>query len=395
MKQDERYQARGVSAQKNEVHQAIKHLDKGEYPMAFAKILPDVVAHAESESPYCNIMHADTAGTKTALAYLYWRETGDASVWRGIAQDAIIMNIDDMICVGCFEPIVLSSTIGRNKHLISQEVISEVIKGAQAVIEDLCNMGLNVISSGGETADVGDIVRTIDVGMTAFSRMRRSDVLENDIRPGQKIVALASYGQAAYESKYNSGIGSNGLTSARHDVLNKSYAEKYPEAFAPQTSMDYVFTGPHLLSDKISIRDKSYLISDLLLSPTRTYYPVLSQVMQLVRKQIHGIIHCTGGAQTKVLKFVEDVTIEKVNMFTPPPVFDLIQQASGASWHEMYQVFNMGHRMELFVDDEAVDTIIEVAKSFDIEARCIGEVVPKGGYDLRILSPDKQNIIYD
>jgi phosphoribosylformylglycinamidine cyclo-ligase len=394
MKQDERYQARGVSAQKDEVHQAIKHLDKGEYPRAFAKILPDVIAHGEDPSPYCNIMHADTAGTKTALAYLYWKETGDASIWRGIAQDAIMMNIDDMICVGCFDPIVLSSTIGRNKHIISQEVISEVIRGAEEVIATLKDLGLDIVSSGGETADVGDIVRTIDVGYTAFARMRRSEVLENDIRAGQKIVGLASFGQAHYETFYNSGIGSNGLTSARHDVLKKTYAHTYPEAFAPQTPSEFVFSGQYGLQDRVNINGSEYFVHELLLSPTRTYFPVLKKMMDLCRPEIHGIIHCTGGAQTKVLKFVEDVSIHKVNLFDPPPVFQLIKDSSGADWSEMYQVFNMGHRMELYVDDEVVDTLIEISKSFGIDARCIGEVTASKSYRLKIKTPENSSITF-
>ncbi len=391
MKQDERYQARGVSAQKDEVHRAIKNLDKGEFPNAFAKILPDIVG---GQTDYCNIMHADTAGTKTALAYLYWKESGDASVWRGIAQDAIIMNIDDMICVGCFDPIVVSSTIGRNKHVITEEVISEVIHGAEDVFSMLKNQGLDIISSGGETADVGDIVRTIDVGYTAFSRMPRKDVLEIDIQPGQKIVALASYGQSTYESSFNSGIGSNGLTSARHDVLKKSYAINHPEAFAPETPLEYVFSGSYGLLDQVTFDGATYMVKDLLLSPTRTFFPVLRDMMKAFRPSIHGIIHCTGGAQTKVLKFASGVSINKTNLFNPPPVFQLIKEASGASWHEMYQVFNMGHRMELYVDETCVDELLEITRSYSIDAQVVGDVVSEQNYKLKIKCPDKSEITY-
>lgn len=394
MKPDERYQARGVSAQKNEVHAAIQHLSKGEYPRAFAKILPDVIAHGEDPSPFCNIMHADTAGTKTALAYLYWSETNDVSVWKGIAQDAIIMNIDDMICVGCFDPIVLSSTIGRNKHLITQEVIAAVIEGAEEVMAELREMGLDIISAGGETADVGDIVRTIDVGYTAFSRMKRENVLENNIKPRQQIVALASYGQASYEDFYNSGIGSNGLTSARHDMLSKHYARQYPEAYAPQTPEQFVYSGKYRLTDEVEIDGEIHRMRDLLLSPTRTYFPVLKSIMEQHRQHIHGVIHCTGGAQTKVLKFASDVTIRKTYLFNPPPVFKLIKEQSGATWHEMYQVFNMGHRMELYVDRDAVDDIIAISEGYGIEARHIGEVIEPSHNQLELTAPDGELITY-
>ncbi len=391
MKQDERYLARGVSAQKDEVHAAIKHLSKGLYPKAFCKILPDIIAGDES---FCNIMHADTAGTKTALAYLYWKETGDLNVWKGIAQDAIIMNVDDMICVSCFDPIVVSSTIGRNKHLIPQEVISMIIQGAEEVFNNLREMGLNIVSSGGETADVGDIVRTIDVGFTAFSRIKKEQVLENNIRPGHKIVGLASFGKSTYESNVNSGIGSNGLTSARHDVLNKYYAERYPEVVAPQTPDNFVFTGDHRLTDEVEISGSAYLVKDLLLSPTRTYFPILKKIMDDFSSKIHGMIHCTGGAQTKVLKFVEDVSIVKDNMFYPPPVFELIQQSSGASPEEMYQVFNMGHRMELYVDADIADEILTIANSFEVEAKVVGEVIPSTGFRLNIKTPKGENLMY-
>lgn len=390
MKQDERYQARGVSAQKNDVHQAIKNLDKGEFPNAFAKILPDVITPNAEESDYVNLMHADTAGTKTVLAYLQWKESGDVNVWKGIAQDAIVMNTDDMLCVGCCGPIVLSSTIGRNAHVITKEVIAAIIQGGQELINEFQEMGLDLVSSGGETADVGDIVRTADVGYTAFARMERKAVIENNIRPGQKIVGLASYGQATYEKFYNSGIGSNGLTSARHDVLSKHYADEYPEAYAPQTDKQYVFTGSHRLSDTY----EGHRVSDLILSPTRTYFPVIKAMLDHHASQIHGMIHCTGGGQTKVLKFAPGVTIEKNNMLAVPPVFRLIQESSGASLHEMYQVFNMGHRMELYVDAEAVDDLIAISNQYGIDAACIGEVTEEKDYRLKIKHGDDQFITY-
>ena len=351
--------------------------------------MPDIVGH---DVDFCNIMHADTAGTKTALAYIYWKETGDASVWRGIAQDAIIMNVDDMICIGSFDPIVISSTIGRNKHLITEEVIGEVIFGAEDVFLSLREQGLDIVSAGGETADVGDIVRTIDVGYTAFSRTARKNILEIDIQPGQQIVGLASFGQTSYEQSYNSGIGSNGLTSARHDTLSSYYRDNYPEIYAPQTDREFVYTGDYRITDEVRIGGEAYSIKSLLLSPTRTYFPVLKNMMEFHRSRIHGIVHCTGGAQTKVLKFNPNGSIIKNNLFTPPPVFQLIKNVSGASWKEMYQVFNMGHRMELYVDPEIAIELVAIAESFNLYADVIGEVTDKEEFNLRISCPDDQTV---
>jgi len=362
---------RGVSASKSEVHAAIKNLDKGLYPTAFCKILPDIAA---KDPEYCNLMHADTAGTKTSLAYMYWRETGDLSVWKGIAQDAIVMNIDDMACVGCTTDILLSSTIGRNKNLISGDVIATIIQSTVELIEELGTYGVTVHSAGGETADVGDIVRTIDVGFTAFARMKRSDLIVNDIRPGQVIVGLAGYGQASYEQEYNGGMGSNGLTSARHDVLDKSHAEKYPDSFDHNTNDKVVYIGSKKLTDIITIDGKDMTVGKLILSPTRTFLPVLSKVLDSHREHIKGMIHCTGGAQTKVLKFAEGVHVIKDNLFSTPPLFQLIQSESGTSWKEMYQVFNMGNRLEIYLEPQHADEIIAIAKSFNIDAQIIGRV---------------------
>jgi len=366
-----RYGMRGVSASKSEVHAAIKNLDKGLYPTAFCKILPDIAA---KDPEYCNLMHADTAGTKTSLAYMYWRETGDLSVWKGIAQDAIVMNIDDMACVGCTTDILLSSTIGRNKNLISGDVIATIIQSTVELIEELGTYGVTVHSAGGETADVGDIVRTIDVGFTAFARMKRSDLIVNDIRPGQVIVGLAGYGQASYEQEYNGGMGSNGLTSARHDVLDKSHAEKYPDSFDHNTNDKVVYIGSKKLTDIITIDGKDMTVGKLILSPTRTFLPVLSKVLDSHREHIKGMIHCTGGAQTKVLKFAEGVHVIKDNLFSTPPLFQLIQSESGTSWKEMYQVFNMGNRLEIYLEPQHADEIIAIAKSFNIDAQIIGRV---------------------
>lgn len=367
-----KYDLRGVSATKDEVHEAIKHLDKGLFPNAFCKILPDIVA---GDPDFCNIMHADTAGTKTSLAYLYWRETGDESVWAGIAQDAIVMNLDDLACVGCVNDIVLSSTIGRNKNLIPGSIISAIIQATTDFITQMQNYDINIILAGGETADVGDIVRTIDVGITAFARMKRSEVIENQIKPGDVVVGLASFGQASYEHAYNGGMGSNGLTSARHDVLSKLYATKYPDSYDPNTPEEVIYTGSKNLTETIAIDNKYNEIGKLILSPTRTYLPVVKKIVQSVNKSdLHGIIHCSGGGQTKVLKFIENVQVVKNNLFPAPPLFELIQKESGTSWKEMYQVFNMGHRLEFYVPETVAEIIINISKSFNIDAQIVGYV---------------------
>jgi len=380
-----KYNLRGVSATKDEVHSAIQHLDKGLFPNAFCKILPDVVA---GDPNYCNIMHADTAGTKTSLAYLYWRETGDASVWAGIAQDALVMNLDDLACVGCVNDIVLSSTIGRNKNLISGEVIATLIQATTDFIEQMRAFGIEITLAGGETADVGDIVRTVDVGYTAFARMRRSEVIENQIQAGDVIVGLASFGQASYETAYNSGIGSNGLTSARHDVLSKIYAAQYPDTYDPNTPESVIYTGSKKLQDTVEVNHEFVKIGKLLLSPTRTYLPIVKKILQnLDKKEIHGIIHCSGGGQTKVQKFIENVRVVKNKLFPTPPLFELIQQESRTDWKEMYQVFNMGHRLEIYVPEAAAQTVIDVANSFHIDAQIVGQVEKAESASVQIESP--------
>ena len=379
-----KYDQRGVSASKEEVHAAIQHLDKGLYPNAFCKILPDLAA---GSAKHCNLLHADTAGTKTSLAYLYWRETGDLSVWPGVAQDAIVMNLDDMACAGCTDNIMLSSTIGRNKGLIPAEVIAAVIRGTSDFVEKMQQHGVNLHLAGGETADVGDIVRTIDVGFTAFARMKRSEVLVPNIRPGDVIVGLASFGQATYETEYNGGMGSNGLTAARHDVLSKVYAEKYPESFDPRLPSEVVYTGNRTLTEKINVGSQEVTVGKLILSPTRTYLPVLQELLRDHRKKLHGLIHVTGGGQTKVLKFVQDAHIVKDNLFELPPLFRLIQESSGTAWREMYQVFNMGHRMEIYLPARHADTVIAVAEKYGIEARVIGRVKRGQGEKVTVRSP--------
>lgn len=372
MSNKDRYTARGVSATKDEVHKATSKLDKGLYPKTFCKILPDIAAHDPS---WCNILHADTAGTKSALAYLYWRETGDLSVWKGIAQDAIVMNLDDMACVGCTEHFMLSNTIGRNRHFITGEVIQAIIEGTIEFCEKMSAFQIDIHHAGGETADVGDIVRTIDVGFTAFSRMRRDELVTNRIRRGDVIVGLASYGQSTYESEYNSGIGSNGLTSARHDVLQKSYATAYPESYSEHMDEEYVYSGSKKLTDKIDIAGKSIDIGKLLLSPTRTFLPVLRTIQRELHSEIHCVIHNTGGGQTKVRRFLpEDVSVVKNNLPECPPVFSLIQQESETSWQEMYQVFNMGCRMELYVPAQIANEVIGMAHAYKIDAWEIGRV---------------------
>lgn len=366
----DRYTQRGVSASKEDVHQAISKLDKGLYPKAFCKIVDD---HLGNNPDYCTVMHADGAGTKSSLAYLYWKETGDLSVWKGIAQDAIIMNIDDLLCVGATDSILLSSTIGRNKNLIPGEVISSIINGTEEVLSMLRQHGLNIISTGGETADVGDLVRTIIVDSTVTARLKRNDVIDNaTIQAGDVIVGLASYGKASYEDSYNGGMGSNGLTSARHDVFVNEYASKYPETYDTSVPANLVYSGKYKVTD--SIPGVGVDVGKLVLSPTRTYAPVLIEVFRNLRRQIHGLVHCSGGAQTKVLHFVDGLHIIKDNLFKTPPLFSMIQECSGTDWKEMYKVFNMGHRMEVYLPREHAQQVIDIATSFNIEAKIVGRV---------------------
>jgi phosphoribosylformylglycinamidine cyclo-ligase len=380
-----KYEKRGVSASKDEVHAAIAHLDKGLFPTSFCKILPDVAA---GHPQYCNLLHADTAGTKSSLAYLYWRETGDMSVWAGVAQDAIVMNLDDMACSGCINDFVLSGTIGRNKTLVPGDVIASVIRGASDFADKMREHGVQIHLAGGETADVGDIVRTIDVGYTVFARMKRKEVIVPDIRPGDVIVGLASFGQATYESEYNGGMGSNGLTAARHDVLSHDYAEKYPDSFDPNLDRSVVYTGDRKLTDLVALADgKKVTVGKLILSPTRTYVPVLQEILKEHRKKIHALIHVTGGGQTKVLRFFQQAHIVKDNLFPVPPLFSLIQESSGTPWREMYQVFNMGHRMEIYLPARHADTIMAVAEKYGIEARIIGKVKRGDGEKVTVKSP--------
>ena len=378
-----RYAQRGVSAGKEEVHNAIKNVDKGLFPQAFCKIVPDYLTGSDE---HCLIMHADGAGTKSSLAYMYWKETGDISVWKGIAQDALIMNIDDLLCVGATDNILLSSTIGRNKNLITGEVISAIINGTEELIADLEKHGVSIKSTGGETADVGDLVRTIIVDSTVTARMKKEDVVNNaNIKAGDLIVGLASFGQSTYETEYNGGMGSNGLTSARHDVFNKYLAEKFPESFDKAVPEDLVYSGSKKLTDAV---EKSPLdAGKLVLSPTRTYAPVIKKILAEVDKsQLHGMVHCSGGAQTKILHFVDKLHIIKDNLFDVPPLFKLIQEESGTDWKEMYQVFNMGHRMELYVDPAIADEIIAISKSFNIDAQIIGRVEDSENKELTIKS---------
>ncbi len=365
-----RYNQRGVSTDKEDVHKAIKDLDKGLFPSAFCKIVPDYLS---GDKDYCLIMHADGAGTKSSLAYMYWKETGDISVWKGIAQDALIMNIDDLLCVGVTDNIMISSTIGRNKNLINKTVLSEIINGTEELLLEYRKLGMNIISTGGETADVGDLVRTIIVDSTVVARMKRSDVIDNtNIKSGDVIIGLSSYGQATYENEYNGGIGSNGLTSARHDVFSKILAEKYPESFDPLIPLDLIYSGTKKLTD--SVEGLSLDVGKLILSPTRTYMPIVKKILNKYRKQINGIVHCSGGAQTKVLHFVKNIHIIKDNMFDLPPLFKLIQEESETDWKEMYKVFNMGHRMELYVPEEIANSIISISESFNVDAKIIGRV---------------------
>ena len=367
---NQRYASRGVSAAKEDVHNAIKNIDKGLYPLAFCKIIPDLVA---GDPAYCNIMHADGAGTKSSLAYVYWRETGDLSVWKGVAQDAVVMNIDDLLCVGATSGILLSSTIGRNKNLIPGEVISAIIGGTQEFLDELNALGVEIISTGGETADVGDLVRTVIVDSTVTCRMRRDQVVDNaHIKGGDVIVGLASFGKASYEKQYNGGMGSNGLTSARHDVFAKYIAEKYPESYDHQVPAELVYCGQMHLTDPVPGTPVN--AGQLVLSPTRTYAPVIKRLLDEMRPRVHGMVHCTGGAQTKVMHFVQNKHVVKDNLFAIPPLFKLIHDQSGTEWQEMYRVFNMGHRMEVYVSPEDAQTVIDISKSFNIDAQVIGHV---------------------
>jgi phosphoribosylformylglycinamidine cyclo-ligase len=384
MNEQFKYDQRGVSATKDEVHTAIKHLDKGLYTNAFCKILPDIVA---GDTAYCNIMHADTAGTKTSLAYLYWKETGDLSVWAGIAQDALVMNLDDMACVGCVNDIVISSTIGRNKNLIPGEVISALVQATTEFIEKMRSFGIHLTLAGGETADVGDIVRTVDVGYTTFARMKRSDLIINNIQVGDVVVGLSSYDKASYEKEYNSGMGSNGLTSARHDVFHAAYREKYPETFDPNTPISLIYNGSKKVTDVIFIDEQPIEIGKLVLSPTRTYLPVIKKLLEEHLPHIHGMIHCSGGGQTKVSKFLHQQQVIKDNLLPVPPLFHIIQSESGTSWREMYQVFNMGHRLEIYLPEKYAYSVIEIAKKFQIDAQVIGHVEASEKAGVNIISP--------
>lgn len=377
-----RYDLRGVSASKEDVHAAIKNVDKGLYPTAFCKIIPDMLG---GDPEYCNIMHADGAGTKSSLAYAYWRETGDMGVWKGIAQDSLIMNVDDLLCVGATDRMLVSSTIGRNKSLIPGEVIAAIINGTEELMETMRGYGIEIYGTGGETADLGDLVRTIIVDSTLTTRMRRADVIDNaNINGGDLIVGLASFGQATYETEYNGGMGSNGLTSARHDVFNKSVAEKYPETYDNQIPDELVYSGTKGLLDCIEGVDVT--AGKLVLSPTRTYAPVIKKLLEEMRHEIHGMVHCTGGAQTKVMHFVENKHVIKDNMFPIPPLFKLIQEQSATDWSEMYKVFNMGHRMEIYLPEEYAEKVIEISRSFNIDARVIGHVEDAPSNRLTIMS---------
>ncbi len=386
---DQRYNLRGVSASKEDVHNAIKNIDKGIFPKAFCKIIPDILG---GDPEYCNIMHADGAGTKSSLAYMYWKETGDLGVWRGIAQNALIMNIDDLLCVGATDNILVSSTIGRNKLLVPGEVISAIINGTEELLAELRDLGVNAYSTGGETADVGDLVRTIIVDSTVTCRMKRKDVISNgNIRPGDVIVGLSSYGQASYEKSYNGGMGSNGLTSARHDVFGKYLATKYPESYDNAVPDELVYSGTLKLTDKIA--ELGIDAGKLVLSPTRTYAPVIKKLLDEMRSQIHGMVHCSGGAQTKIMHFVEKMKVVKNNLFPVPPLFNIIQEQSGTDWHEMYKVFNMGHRMEIYVDSSNAQKVIEISHSFGIDAQIVGYTEASDRNEL-IIESDKGRFEY-
>lgn len=384
MSEEKRYQARGVSAGKEDVHAAISGIDKGLFPKAFCKVVPDFLSGSDE---HCIVMHADGAGTKSSLAYAYWKETGDLSVWKGIAQDALIMNLDDLLCVGITDQILVSSTIGRNKHLIPGEVIKEIIQGTEEILENLRSLGIGIYSTGGETADVGDLVRTIIVDSTVTARAKRSDIIDNsNIQAGNVILGLSSFGQATYESEYNAGMGSNGLTSARHDVFNKSVAEKYPESFDSAVPEDLVYSGKYNLTDRVN--SLPVTVGKAVLSPTRTYAPVMKQILEKYRSKIDGIVHCSGGAQTKVLHFAGNCHIIKDSMFAIPPLFELIQNVSDTSWEEMYKVFNMGHRMEIYTDLDSAAEMIAIAETFDIKAQIVGRVIESETKRLTIKTPD-------
>ena len=377
-----RYNLRGVSADKEDVHNAIKNIDKGLFPKAFCKIVPDYLTN---DDEYCLIMHADGAGTKSSLAYMYWKETNDLSVWKGIAQDALVMNLDDLLCVGADDNILLSSTIGRNKNNIPKEVISTIINGTEELINEYKKYGVNIISTGGETADVGDIVRTIIVDSTVISRMKRSDVIDNNnIEAGNVIIGLASYGQSTYENEYNGGMGSNGLTSARHDVFSNILASKYPESFDSSIPNDLIYSGSKLLTEKY--HDLNINIGKLVLSPTRTYAPIIRDILSKYRNKINGMVHCSGGAQTKILHFIDNLHIIKDNMFDTPPLFKMIQKESSTDWKEMYKVFNMGHRMEIYVNEDIASEIINSSKSYNVDAQIIGRVEYSDEKKLSIMS---------
>jgi phosphoribosylformylglycinamidine cyclo-ligase len=382
MSGNSKYTRRGVSSQKEDVHAAIKNIDKGLFPWAFCKIMPDLLGN---DPHYCNIMHADGAGTKSSLAYVYWKETGDMSVWKGIAQDAIVMNLDDLLCVGAFDNILLSSTIGRNKNLIPGEVISELINGTEQVLEELRNLGIGIYSTGGETADIGDLVRTIVVDSTVVARMKRSDVISNhNIRAGDVIVGLASFGKTTYEKEYNSGIGSNGLTSARHDMFAPYLASKYPDSFDATLPYDLIYTGKLKLTDQIENLNSN--AGKLILSPTRTFAPVVRKILGKMRPEIHGMVHCSGGGQTKILHFIDNLNVVKDNLFPLPPLFRIIHEQSGTQWKEMYQVFNMGHRFEIYTDEKSAEEMIRIAAEFSLEAKIIGHCETSDKKKLTIVS---------
>ena len=384
-----RYGLRGVSSGKEEVHQAIKNVDRGLFPRAFCKIVPDYLSGSDE---HCIVMHADGAGTKSSLAYAYWKETGDLSVWKGIAQDALIMNIDDLLCVGAVENILVSSTIGRNKSLVDGSVISSIINGTEELLEELRKFGLSIHSTGGETADVGDLVRTIIVDSTVVARMKRDEVISNhNIQDGDVIIGLSSTGQTTYENQYNGGMGSNGLTSARHDVFNNNIAKKYPETFDPSISNELVYSGSRDLTEKLD--NVSLDVGKLVLSPTRTYSPLISEILKAHRNHIHGMVHCSGGGQTKVLHFIDKLHVIKNNLFDTPPLFELIQSESSTPWQEMYKVFNMGHRMEIYINPKYADDIIEICSSFNLDAKIIGNVESSAKKELTILS-DKGEFYY-
>ena len=383
---ENRYIKRGVSSDKTDVHKAIKNIDKGLYPKAFCKIIPDIITN---DPEYCIVMHADGAGTKSSLAYLYWKETGDISVWKGIAQDALVMNLDDLLCVGVTDNILLSSTIGRNKNVISGEVIKTIIEGTEEIIEEMKEFGVNITSTGGETADIGDLVRTIIVDSTVVARMRREDVIDNsNIKAGDVIVGLSSYGKSNYENSYNGGMGSNGLTSARHDVFHKSLIKKYPESFDPNIPNELIYSGSMQITQPIE--NLGVNAGKLVLSPTRTYAPVIKKILdKFTNVDIHGIIHCSGGAQTKILHFVENLHVIKDNLFPIPPLFDLIQKESNTSFKEMYKVFNMGHRMELYLDKKIAEDVINISKSFGVDAKIIGRIEKSNVKKLSIITDNE------